>query len=169
LPTEAECPAIDLSKTEEIIERHAGESRYEVMLPILQEIQEEYGYVPEAAADLVAERLRMNVAKLYALMTFYSDIRLEAPGKTQIHVCDGSSCYVRGSSAILKVVEEKLGIRVGETTPDDRFSLVPADYCLGACDMGPLVQINGTYYGNVTVGQMEKIIDGLLLEEGKQE
>jgi NADH-quinone oxidoreductase subunit E len=169
LPTEAECPVIDLAKTEDILSRHAGENRYEVMLPILQEIQEEYGYVPEAAADLAAERLGMHVAKLYALMTFYSDIRLEPPGKTQIHVCDGSSCYVRGSSAILKAVEQKLGIGVGETTADGRFSLVPADYCLGACDMGPLVQINGTYYGNLTVGQIEKIIDGLLLEEGKQE
>ncbi|MCL5257448.1 MAG: NAD(P)H-dependent oxidoreductase subunit E [Chloroflexi bacterium] len=161
MPTKATNQVVDLSKVEEIIDRTVGDNPYELMLPIVQAVQEEYGYVPEAATDLIAGKLGIPVSKFYGIITFYSDIRLEPTGAIQIQVCDGSSCHVLGAEAIRKAVERKLGIAIDETTPDGRFTLIPADYCIGACDLGPLVKINDTFYGKVTVGQIQAIIDGL--------
>lgn len=162
MPTEATNQVVDLSKVEEIIDRIVGDNPYELMLPIVQAVQEEYGYVPEAATELIARRLGIPVAKFYGIITFYSDIRLEPMGAIQIQVCEGSSCHVLGADAIRRTVERKLGITMGQTTPDGRVTLVPADYCIGACDLGPLVKINDTFYGKVSVGQIQAIIDGLL-------
>lgn len=128
------------------------------LIQILNEVQEKYGYIPKQAQKEVAEYLRIPLAEVYGVITFYSRFTLKPKGKYNISVCMGTACFVKGSEKLLDRVKERLKIDIGETTPDGKFSLEETR-CLGACGLAPVFTVNGEVYGKATVQKVDEIID----------
>ena len=128
------------------------------LIQMLNEVQEHYGYVPMNAQKVLSEFLNVPMAEIYGVVTFYSRFTLKPKGKYNIAVCLGTACYVKGSEKILDKLKEKLGIDVGETTPDGKFS-IEATRCIGACGLAPVFTVNGEVYGKATVEMLDKVID----------
>ena len=131
------------------------------LIQILNEVQEEYGYIPKFAQEQVASYLNISQAEVYGVITFYSRFTLKPKGKYNISVCMGTACFVKGSEKLLDRVKEKLKIDVGETTPDGKFS-IEETRCLGACGLAPVFTVNGEVYGKATVQMVDKILDDLM-------
>ena len=129
----------------------------ETLLSVLQDIQAKYGYLPEEKLIETAETLDMPLIDVYGVATFYKSFSLTPKGRHQVKVCLGTACHVRGASRIDKEVERKLGIGPGETSEDGEFSLETV-MCLGCCAIGPVVVIDGKYYGQVTPTKVESIL-----------
>ena len=106
----------------------------------------------------ISEEMGIPVAEIYGVVTFYSRFSLKPKGKYNICVCQGTACYVKGAERILDKVKQELGIEVGETTEDGKFSLEPTR-CLGACGLAPVFTVNGEVYGKATVEKVKKILD----------
>ena len=134
------------------------------LIQILNEVQEYYGYVPEKAMLEISSYLDMPMAEIYGVVTFYSRFTLKPKGKHHIAVCLGTACFVKGSEKILDRAKERLGIDVGETTKDGKFSL-EATRCVGACGLAPVFTINNEVYGKATVKMMDEMIDKCMEEE----
>ena len=111
------------------------------LMPVLQQAQEIYGYLPIEVQAIVAEGLGISLSEVYGVATFYSQFRLNPKGIYRISICLGTACYVKGAAKILEAVERKLGIQVGECTPDGLFSLESCR-CVGACGLAPVMMIN---------------------------
>ena len=129
----------------------------ETLLSVLQDIQAKYGYLPEEKLIETAETLDMPLIDVYGVATFYKSFSLTPKGRHQVKVCLGTACHVRGASRIDKEVERKLGIGPGETSEDGEFSLETV-MCLGCCAIGPVVVIDGKYYGQLTPMKVESIL-----------
>ena len=127
------------------------------MMPILQEAQDIYGYLPFEVQKIIAEKTDTPVEEIYGIATFYSQFKLNPNGEYSIAVCLGTACYVKGSGDILDKFKEKLGIDVGECTPDGKFSR-EACRCLGACGLAPVLTVNGEVYGRLTTDDVDKIL-----------
>lgn len=127
------------------------------LMPVLQGIQEEYGYVPRPTIDLVAERLNVYPSQIYGVLTFYAQFHLKPRGRFIIRVCVGTACHVQGAPRIVETFFDKLGIGHAETTPDLRFTFEKVA-CLGACGMAPLAMVNDSTYGSMTVQKVGEII-----------
>ena len=143
-------------KMEEIINTYKQEK--DNLIQILNEVQEYYGYVPEKAQLAISEYLSIPMAEIYGVITFYSRFTLKPKGKYHIAVCLGTACFVKGSEKILDRAKERLGIDVGETTKDGKFSL-EATRCVGACGLAPVFTVNDEVYGKATVKTMDEILD----------
>lgn len=128
------------------------------LIQILNEVQESYGYIPKQAQLDISEYLDIPMAEIYGVITFYSRFSLEPKGKYNVAVCLGTACYVKGSEKILDKLKEKLGIDVGQTTPDGKFS-IEFTRCIGACGLAPVFTINGEVYGKATPELLEKVIE----------
>jgi NADH-quinone oxidoreductase subunit E len=128
------------------------------LIMILHRVQGEFGYIPRAAAFEVAEALKIPVAKIYGVITFYHFFKLTKPGKNQIAVCMGTACYLKGGQDLIDECERKLGVGLNTVTEDGEFS-VEAVRCIGCCGLAPVVTVNGEVFGSVTTKQMNKIID----------
>ncbi|HIT71114.1 MAG TPA: NADH-quinone oxidoreductase subunit NuoE [Candidatus Scatovivens faecipullorum] len=128
------------------------------LIQILNEVQEYYGYVPEKSQLAISEYLSIPMAEIYGVVTFYSRFTLKPKGKYHIAVCLGTACFVKGSEKILDRVKERLGIDVGETTKDGKFSL-EATRCVGACGLAPVFTVNDEVYGKATVKMIDEILD----------
>ena len=111
------------------------------LMPVLQQAQEIYGYLPIEVQAIVAEGLGISLSEVYGVATFYSQFRLNPKGIYRISICLGTACYVKGAAKVLEAVERKLGIQVGECTPDGLFSLESCR-CVGACGLAPVMMIN---------------------------
>ena len=131
------------------------------LIQILNEVQEYYGYIPENAQVEISEYLSITMAQIYGVITFYSRLTLKPRGKYHIAVCLGTACYVKGSEKILDRAKEKLGIDVGETTKDGKFSL-EATRCIGACGLAPVFTVNEEVYGKATVKTLDEAIDKIM-------
>lgn len=131
------------------------------LIQILNEVQEYYGYVPEKAMLAISDYLGIEMAEIYGVVTFYSRFTLKPKGKYHIAVCLGTACFVKGSEQILDRAKERLGIDIGETTKDGKFSL-EATRCIGACGLAPVFTVNNEVYGKATVKIMDEIIDKLM-------
>ncbi len=131
------------------------------LIQILNEVQEYYGYIPENAQVEISEYLSITMAQIYGVITFYSRFTLKPRGKYHIAVCLGTACYVKGSEKILDRAKEKLGIDVGETTKDGKFSL-EATRCIGACGLAPVFTVNEEVYGKATVKTLDEAIDKIM-------
>ena len=136
------------------------------LIQILNEVQDYYGYIPENAQKSISEYLNMPLAEIYGVITFYSRFTLNPKGKYHIAVCLGTACFVKGSEKILDRAKERLGIDIGQTTKDGKFSL-EANRCIGACGLAPVFTVNGEVYGKSTVKTMDEVIDKLSNEEGE--
>ena len=127
------------------------------LIQILNGVQEHYGYVSKEGIIYISEKLNIPASEIYGVVTFYSRFSLKPKGKYNICVCQGTACYVKGGERILEKVKSELGIEVGETTADGKFSLEPTR-CLGACGLAPVFTINNKVYGNVTVDLVQKVL-----------
>lgn len=129
------------------------------LIPALQEIQTRFGYIPAAAIAIVAAELRIPASAVYGVATFYTQFRLTPRGQHLIRVCLGTACHVRGGEDILAALIRALGIEPGETTPDGLFTLEQVA-CLGACGLSPVMMVDDTAYGRLTVDKVPQILDG---------
>ena len=127
------------------------------LIAILHKAQEIFGYLPMVVQCHIANKINVNVAKVYGVVTFYSYFTMEPKGEYVISVCMGTACFVRGSGKILERIEEILQIKNGETTPDGKFTITTLR-CVGACGLAPVVQINDKTYGNITPEDVEAIL-----------
>ena len=134
------------------------------LIAILQQIQHTMGYLPKAALRRTAEVLDMPFMQVFQVATFYKAFSLEPRGRRVISVCTGTACHVRQSPLILEALERKLGVEVGQTTADGEFTLLKVG-CLGACALGPVIDVNGEVFGQMTVAKAEKLPDKLLKED----
>ncbi|OPZ83911.1 MAG: NADP-reducing hydrogenase subunit HndA [bacterium ADurb.Bin429] len=140
-------------------------TRASLVLPLLQRIQREFGYIPAEAMQPVARFTGVPESHVYGVATFYTQFKLTPVGKYIITVCRGTACHVRRSSALLDDLRARLGIEDGETTADMLFTLQTVA-CVGSCALGPVIVINGKVYGNMTRGKMLKLIDKLAADSG---
>ena len=128
------------------------------LIQILNEVQEHYGYIPQFAQKEISEYLNIPMAEVYGVITFYSRFTLEPKGKYNIAVCLGTACFVKGSEAILDRIKEKLGIDVGQTTADGKFS-IEATRCIGACGLAPVFTVNDEVHGKATAEMVDEVIE----------
>lgn len=128
------------------------------LIPVLHEAQELYGYLPFEVQKIIADGLDIPVAKVYGVVTFYSQFSLTPKGKYRISVCLGTACYVKGAAEILDKLKERLSIDVGECTDDGLFSL-DSCRCIGACSLAPVVTMNEEVYGKLVPEDIDGIID----------
>ncbi len=127
------------------------------LMPILQEAQDIYGYLPIEVQLIISCETGIPLEKIYSVSTFYSQFNLSPKGKYNISVCLGTACYVKGSGEIYNKLQQKLGISDGGCTPDGKFSL-DACRCIGACGLAPVMLVNGDVYGRMTVDQIDDIL-----------
>jgi len=127
------------------------------LIHILHEIQSEYGYIPQQAFSAISKHLKISESEIFGVLTFYKALSLRPKGKNLITICEGTACHVRGSSKIVEEVEEKLNIKVGQTTPDRKFTVEKVN-CLGCCAIGPVVVINGKYYSNMSAKKIDAVL-----------
>lgn len=127
------------------------------VMPVLQEAQDIYGYLPIEVQTMIAEGLSVPLEEVYGVSTFYSQFALSPKGEYNISVCLGTACYVKGSGDVLDKLSELLGIGAEECTPDGKFSLT-ACRCIGACGLAPVMTVNDDVYGRLTVDQIEGIL-----------
>jgi NADH-quinone oxidoreductase subunit E len=129
------------------------------LIPVLQEAQEKFGYLPAEAMQKFAKYLRLPESTVFGVSTFYAQFKLTPTGRRKIVVCRGTACHVRGGARILKEVERRLGIRPGETTKDMEYSLETVA-CIGACALAPTMRIDGETYGQMTTKKVAEVIGG---------
>jgi NADH:ubiquinone oxidoreductase subunit E len=127
------------------------------LIMILQDIQKNYRYLPKEALMVVSKKMKLPLAQIYGVATFYKSFSLEPKGRHHICVCTGTACHVRQSTVIMEQLERELKIKAGETSADKEYSLEGVN-CLGACALGPLVTADGIYYGNMTVAKIERML-----------
>ena len=152
---QAPAEEIDLAGANKIIDKYLTLPGN--LMPVLQGIQEEYGFVPKPTIDLVAERLNVYPSQIFGVLTFYAQFHLKPRGRFIIRVCVGTACHVQGAPRIVETFFDKLGIGHAETTPDLRYTFEKVA-CLGACGMAPLAMVNDATYGSMTVQKVEEII-----------
>jgi len=127
------------------------------VIAILEDIQSEYGYLPEAALRVVAEETGRSLVDIYAVASFYHAFSLKPRGKHIVSACLGTACHVRGAPTLVEEMERQLGVRVGETTPDREFTLKTVN-CLGACALGPVVVADGHYFSKMRRTKVEPLL-----------
>lgn len=139
----------------EVIAKHKDQDG--PLMPVLQEAQAIYGYLPIEVQKIVSEGLDIPLEHIYGVVTFYAQFSLAPKGEYKIGVCLGTACYVKGSGDILNKIKEIIGIDVGECTPDGKFSL-EATRCIGACGLAPVMTVNEEVYGRLVVGDIPDIL-----------
>ena len=143
------------AKLKEVIRQYQDDPG--AVMPVLQEAQEIYGYLPLEVQTMIAEGLNVPVDEVYGVSTFYSQFALSPKGKYHISVCLGPACYVKGSGDVLNKLSEELGIDAEECTLDGRFSLT-ACRCIGACGLAPVMTVNDDVYGRLTANEIPGIL-----------
>ena len=152
---------IDRERLGELVRAHDG--RLGSLVAVLQDVQAECGYLPEAALRTVSELTGRPLVDVYGVATFYSAFSLTPRGKHVVAVCQGTACHVRGSARVLEELERQLGVGPGETTPDGQVTLQTVN-CLGACALGPDVVVDGTYHPCVDTAKARRIASRLRRE-----
>lgn len=142
-------------KLEEVIAAHKDQPG--ALMPILQQAQDIYGYLPIEVQTTIAEALDIPLEEVYGVVTFYAQFSLYPKGQYKISVCLGTACYVKGSGSIYDKLQQVLGISGGECTPDGKFSL-EACRCVGACGLAPVMMVNDEVFGKLTADDVEDIL-----------
>jgi NADH-quinone oxidoreductase subunit E len=127
------------------------------LIPLMEAAQDEFGYLSEEVMAAISRFLKVPEGHVFGVATFYALFRLKPGGKKNIRVCRGTACHVRGGSRILQEVENQLGIKAGQTTPDRYFSLETIS-CFGSCALAPVLVVDKNVYGRVTVARVEQIL-----------
>ena len=148
-------PGIE-EKVEAILTKYG--SKKSSLISILLEVQSEYNYLPKTALEMIAQKLGIQLIQVYTVATFYKVFSLKPRGKHIINVCMGTACHVRGGSRIVDEVSRQLNIADGETTQDMLFTLETVR-CLGTCALGPVLVIDGEYYGQMNAKKVTKLLN----------
>jgi len=135
-----------------------------VLIPILQDIQDVHGYLPENELQKVAAYSNLPMSRIYGVATFYNQFRLQPLGTYVIRVCRGTACHVKGSFDILTTLETELGIKAGETTKDLMFTIETVA-CIGACSIAPVIAVNEEFYGKLDKKKVKKLLNDLAKKE----
>lgn len=143
------------TKVQEILTKYEGKKGS--LIPILQEIQGNYGYLPEEQLQIVSRNTGVRMSQIYGVATFYKQFRLQPLGKYTINVCHGTACHVSGAEQLSEVIENELKIKDGETTKDNLFTLQSVA-CLGCCSLAPAMVIGETTYGRLTPDKASRIL-----------
>lgn len=147
---------MDYDQVTKIIDKYKGKRT--ALISIFHDIQDKYNHLPEEALRKVASRLKMNLNDIYGIATFYKAFSLIPKGKHSVTLCLGTACHVRGGPKILREVKKFLSIEPGETTPDKQFSLNVVN-CLGVCAIGPVMFVDGKFYGEMNSHKAKKLIE----------
>jgi NADH:ubiquinone oxidoreductase subunit E len=144
----------------DIILKKYKQGKREDLIPLLQEIQNDLGYLPEEAIVKTGSFLGLSTTKIYGLATFYDKFRFIPSGKIQIMICNGTSCFMNGSQSIINKIKEETGILQGQTTRDGNFSYEIVS-CMGGCCNGPVISVNGQYNTHIKAEQIPELIKRL--------
>jgi len=160
---------IDLSKVDEVLKRHELDEG--PLIPVLQEVQALFRYLPEEALTLIGRRLSIPLSRIYGVVTFYAQFYLTPRGKHVVKSCQGTACHVRGGQGALDALSRELKVNPGETTPDLAFTLETVA-CLGTCFLAPVLMVDDDYYGKLTpkraVDALKKYRTGAKIEEAQE-
>jgi NADH-quinone oxidoreductase E subunit len=151
---------IDWNKLTAVIAKHEKEKW--ALIPLLQEVQEIFGYIPPESIEPIAQALKMFPSQVQGVITFYSGFTLQPKGKYILRVCRGTACHVKGSRNILRLMQKELDLDAGETSTDYKFTLETVA-CLGACFLAPAMMVNRAYYGKLAPTK----VTSLLAQYGK--
>ena len=146
---------LDLSKIKPILEKYQGQDG--ALIPVLQEAQALYGYLPEEALKTISQGLKIPLSRIYGVVTFYAQFYLTPRGRHTVRVCRGTACHVRGGKNVLKATQQFLGIGENETTADFKFTFETVA-CLGACALSPVLLVDKNYFGKLTPAKVEKVL-----------
>ena len=139
-----------------IFEKYPAQDKSQ-LIPMLQDVQAIYGYLPELALQEIADFVGLPLSRVYGVATFYNQFRLAPLGENIIRVCRGTACHVKNSANILAAVESALKIKAGETTRDRKFT-IEIVACIGACSIAPVMTVNDDYHGRLTVKDIPTIL-----------
>jgi NADH:ubiquinone oxidoreductase subunit E len=156
--------AIDWKKLSEILEKHQNEKWG--LMPLLQKIQESFGYIPPETIESVAEAMGLPPSHVQGVITFYSGFSTEPKGKCVLKVCRGTACHVKGGKSILRLIQKDLDLEEGETSPDYQFTLETAA-CLGACFLAPAMMVDREYYGKLNPIKVNSVLGEYRKEKGE--
>lgn len=146
----------EASQADAVMENYVDVNR-DSLIVLLQELQDEIGYLSKEAMIKVGAQLKIPVSKVYGVASFYNQFRFHAIGKYHVSICRGTACHVKGSLTILDILQRELKIQPGETTRDGLFSLEIVA-CIGACGLAPVISINGEFFGKVTSASIKGIV-----------
>jgi len=145
----------EYSKIDDIMKNHSWEES--ALISILHEIENLYNYLPAWALRHISEKLNIPMIQVYGVASFYDAFHLKPRGKHLIRVCKGTACYLRGATQVSEALEKELGIKEGETTPDQKFSLQSVR-CLGACALAPVVLIGERYFDKASPTKLRSVL-----------
>jgi len=158
-------PEIDLTKLNAIIDQHKSEKSG--LIPLLQNVQEEIGYIPPESIESIAEAMNLSAAQVQGVITFYSGFTLTPKGKYVLKVCRGTACHVKGSRSVLRLMKKELNLNEGETSSDYQFTLETVA-CLGACFLAPTMMVNRSYFGKLAPTKVTSILDQYKKDRGEK-
>ncbi len=158
-------PEIDLTKLNAIIDQHKSEKWG--LIPLLQNVQEEIGYIPPESIESIAEAMNLSAAQVQGVITFYSGFTLTPKGKYVLKVCRGTACHVKGSRSVLRLMKKELNLNEGETSSDYQFTLETVA-CLGACFLAPTMMVNRSYFGKLAPTKVTSILDQYKKDRGEK-
>ena len=159
-------PTPDISCAEDILQKYGittgaggatGSRTDELLIPLLQDIQDGYGYLPREVLAWVSHQTGIPLARMYGVITFYTQFYLEPKGRHTIRCCEGTACHVKGGKRIAESIVDELGVQEGETTKDMKFTFETVQ-CLGTCFLAPVVMVDGDYYGEMTKEKLVKTL-----------
>jgi NADH-quinone oxidoreductase subunit E len=149
-------------RIQEIVSRYEGDEG--MLIPMLQDVQAEYGYLPAEQLRGLSNQLDVPLTRIYGVATFYASFRLAPKGQHDVTLCMGTVCYLKGANRISEAICEEFNIQPGGTTSDRLFTLQAVN-CVGACALAPVMIVDGKYYDGVTQESALNIIQGLSLDE----
>ena len=156
---------IDWGRLETIINNHRG--RTWALIPLLQDIQEKFGYIPPESIEPIADALNIFPSQVQGVVTFYAGFSLEPKGKYVVRVCRGTACHVKGGRSILRLMKRELRLDEGETSPDHQFTLETVG-CLGACFLAPTMMVDRTYFGKLSPPKVTTVMAQYGKEKGEE-
>lgn len=159
-------PSIDLSRMDEVVKKYRGQDG--ALIPILQDAQAIYGYLPEEVLADIGRRLKIPMSRIYGIVTFYAQFYLTPRGRNVIKSCQGTACHVRGGKGVLETLSRELKVQPGGTTEDLKFSLETVA-CVGTCFLAPVIMINADYYGKLTAKRVLGVLKKYSQDGGKEE
>jgi len=154
---------IDWNRLNAIIDEFRGQKW--ALIPLLQAVQEHFGYIPPESIEPIAEALHLFSSQVQGVVTFYAGFALEPKGKYVLKVCRGTACHVKGSRSILRLLKKELDLREGQTSADYQFTLETVA-CLGACFLAPTMMVNRTYFGKLVPTKITSLLDQFRKEKG---
>ncbi len=149
---------LDMAPLEQVLEEYAGQKG--AVIPILQHVQEAYGYLPKELLAAISKRTGIPLSRLIGVATFYAQFRLTRRGKHLIRICDGTACHVRGAAKVIETVEKDLNVPAGGTSADFEYTMEIV-YCLGSCGLAPVAVVDDNVHGRLTPNAMLEQLRGL--------